>query len=353
MNNKKLISILAVIGFVIASSVWFGQNNGLLPQAAGDEALLYDRLFNTLAAIAFGMFLLIQGLIIFSVFRFRQRKGDNTDGPAIYENLRLELIWTAIPIVMVLWVAIFSFDTYTSMQGIQAVNNPIAHNHHHSSVISLAMPAAQADTLPSSKVMAQAATDSVGTGSQATDVPISVDVSAMQFAWIFSYPNTEITTAELHVPIGQKVKLNLSAVDVIHAFWVPQLRLKQDVIPGLPTYLEFTPNKVGEYPIVCAELCGSYHGGMKATMVVNTPEDYAAWLKEQQEVASLQPNRAIAALNSIENTKESEFIDGKSQSVMQGLGIDRNALSQMQQHLKHQTHDLVTDGLRLDLTPNT
>jgi cytochrome c oxidase subunit 2 len=131
----------------------------------------------------------------------------------------------------------------------------------------------------------------------------------MQFAWIFNYTD-EIAAAELHVPVGKKIRLNLSAVDVLHAFWVPQLRIKQDVIPGRETYLEFTPRVVGEYPVVCAELCGSYHGGMRTTMVIDTPEDYEKWLKEQQEIASNNPE-AIVASRPPSQMSEQEYLAGK------------------------------------------
>ena len=102
----------------------------------------------------------------------------------------------------------------------------------------------------------------------------------------------------------------MSAVDVIHAFWVPQLRIKQDVLPGRETFLEFTPRVVGEYPVVCAELCGSYHGGMRTTMIIDTPEDYSAWLKEQQEIASKDVD-AIMAVHPASQMTEQEYLTGK------------------------------------------
>jgi cytochrome c oxidase subunit 2 len=85
----------------------------------------------------------------------------------------------------------------------------------------------------------------------------------MQFAFIFHYPDGDITSGELHVPTDQPVELRMEARDVIHAFWVPQFRIKQDVIPGQPTVLTFTATKPGTYPVICAELCGPYHGGMR------------------------------------------------------------------------------------------
>lgn len=317
MKKNNLISIIVIIGLVVAASIWYGRNNQLLPVAAGDEALLYDGLFNTILAIAFGFFLVVEGVLIYSIVKFRRRDGDNTDGPAIHENLKLEIVWTAIPTVIVMWVAIYSFDVYTAMQGTQDMSG-MAHGGMHQTVAQAVnktgnkkggMPIAKA-TLASanSDGVLMANTLPSGTG----DV-VNIDVSAMQFAWIFNYPN-EIATAELHVPVGKKVRLSMTAVDVLHAFWVPQLRIKQDVIPGRSTYLEFTPRVVGEYPVVCAELCGAYHGGMRTTMVIDTPEDYSKWLTEQQEVASNDPE-AIVASRPTSQMSEQEYLAGKLSQI--------------------------------------
>ncbi len=316
MKKNTLISIVVIVGLIIASSIWYGRNNGLLPVAAGDEAVLYDGLFNTILAIAFGFFIIVEGVLIYSIVKFRRREGDNADGPAIHENLSLEIAWTAIPTVIVMWVAIYSFDVYTAMQGTQDLSG-MAHGGMHQAVAHVEK-AAKA-------TLASANTDGVlmaGTLPGGTGDVVAIDVNAMQFAWIFNYPN-EISTAELHVPVGKKVRLNMTAVDVLHAFWVPQLRIKQDVIPGRSTYLEFTPRGVGEYPVVCAELCGSYHGGMRTTMVIDTPEDYATWLKDQQEIASNDPE-AIVATRPTYEMSEPEYLAGK--------------MTQSDRHMMHMSH---------------
>ena len=106
----------------------------------------------------------------------------------------------------------------------------------------------------------------------------------MQFACLFHYPQGDILSGELHVPVGQPVSMRLESKDVIHAFWVPEFRIKQDVIPGQPTILNFTPTKAGRYPIICAELCGPYHGGMRSTVVVENPEDYELWFNKNSKV---------------------------------------------------------------------
>ena len=326
MRKNNLISIVVIVGLIFGASICYGRNNGLLPVAAGDEALLYDGLFNTILAIAFGFFLVVEGVLIYSIVKFRRRKGDEADGPAIHENLSLEIAWTAIPTVIVMWVAIYSFDVYTAMQGTQDMSG-MAHGGMHQTVAK-----AERGGSPNSKAtIASANTDGTlmaGTIPAGSDDVVAINVSAMQFAWIFNYTD-EIATAELHVPVGKKIRLNMNAVDVLHAFWVPQLRIKQDLIPGRETYLEFTPRVVGEYPIVCAEFCGSYHGGMRTTMVIDTPEDYATWLKEQQEIASNDPEAIVASrpvAPSVMQMSEQEYLAGK---VAQA-GVDM--------HMMHMSH---------------
>jgi cytochrome c oxidase subunit 2 len=114
----------------------------------------------------------------------------------------------------------------------------------------------------------------------------------MQFAFLFHYPEGDIISGELHVPAGRPVTLRMEAKDVIHAFWVPEFRLKQDVIPGQPTQLSFTPTREGRYPIVCAELCGPYHGGMRSTVVVEAPDAWDAWFTSNAKAETPQSETA-------------------------------------------------------------
>ncbi|NJK33983.1 MAG: cytochrome c oxidase subunit II [Oscillatoriales cyanobacterium SM2_2_1] len=277
MKRKTAFLISILLALVVVASIWYGRHHGLLPAAAGKEAVLYDRLFGTLIGIAFGLFLIVQGVLIYSLIKFRRKPGDTADAAPMHENLSLELVWTAVPTVLVMWVAIYSFDVYTEMRGTGALM--MAHQHHHAPVM-------VADASGTSPLFSPDATTEVAE-------PLALEVQAMQFAWIFNYPG-DVASAELHVPTGRRIRLNFAAMDVLHAFWVPELRLKQDTIPGTPTHLEFTPQKTGEYSVVCAELCGSYHGGMRATMVIQTPEEYQAWLTEQQELAQAYDGSMIA-----------------------------------------------------------
>jgi cytochrome c oxidase subunit II len=340
MKKSTITLIVVGICLIIPASLWYGQHNGLLPVAAATEANLYDNLFNSLLTIAAAIFLLVQGILIYSMIQFRRRKGDDTDGEPIHDNFLLEIIWTAVPTVLVIWVGIYSFDVYSVMQNGRPMSMGMgmpAMTHNH-----LGMEAAHADTLLATETTDGTEANPTNTNSSSiksteTD-PLNIDVVGMQFAWIFSYPNTEIETSELHVPIGREIKLNLSAADVIHAFWVPQFRLKQDTIPGMATSIQFTPNKLGTYPIVCAELCGSYHGGMRAEIFVQTPEEYQAWLtQEQEDVANNGINEAIASnLSELPELGHKQILNAQAQK-MQKMGIDSESIKALSHHALHQS----------------
>jgi cytochrome c oxidase subunit 2 len=121
-----------------------------------------------------------------------------------------------------------------------------------------------------------------------------VNVTGMQYAFIFTYPETGVTSGELHVPIGREVQLSMSANDVIHAFWVPEFRLKQDIIPGRQSEIRFTPKKEGGYDLICAELCGPYHGAMRTQVIVEKQEAFDNWVQEQLVASAETLNQAVA-----------------------------------------------------------
>ena len=281
---SSILTLLLGIGLTLVS-LWYGQNHGLMPVAASEEAGHIDGLFNAMMTISVGLFLLVQGVIVYCAVKFRRKPGELGDGAAIEGNVPLEILWTAIPAAIVLWISIYSFEIYNEMGGFDPAGSG-AHAMH---------------SMPSGKGSAMAATlDAPGSNAiamlgvgaspanQGTDAAVNVNVLGLQYAWIFTYPGINVTSAELHVPVGKEVQLNMTAQDVIHAVWIPQLRLKQDVIPGTQTQLRFTTNRVGTYPLRCAELCGGYHGSMVTQMVVHTPEDYATWIASQQESTQAQ-----------------------------------------------------------------
>ena len=274
--------ITLLVGMVLVlTGIWASQNINLLPLDASSNAPVYDSLFAVLFSIGTILFLGIAGLLVFSLVRFRRRAGDNLDGAAIEGNLPLEILWTAIPAVVVLFIGIYSYDIYERMGGMVALNDHSAMHHQGGAMAEMVSTSSGPGSPSEPRIWGGIGpVGGMAGGNGADQAVLPVELTAMQFAFIFHYPDANITSGELHVPLGQPVELRMKANDVIHAFWVPQFRLKQDVIPGQPTVLTFTATRAGSYPIVCAELCGPYHGGMRSTVVVHEPDDYDSWLQK-------------------------------------------------------------------------
>ncbi len=284
---SSLITLLLGMALVLIG-FWVGQNVNLLPLDASSNAPVYDDLFRVLFVIGTILFIGIVGLVVFSLIRFRRRQGDDGDGLPIEGNLPLEIVWTAIPAIVVLFVGIYSYDIYERMGGMAPLNDHSAHMAHQVQ----AMAAQQASVSSSEGGEESRVWGGIGLLDPG-EVALPVDVTAMQFAFLFHYPGSDIISGELHVPSDRPVELRMEAKDVIHAFWVPQFRLKQDVIPGQTTVLTFTPTKPGSYPIVCAELCGPYHGGMRSTVVVHEPDEFEAWV--QRNAPAPPPPATVAS----------------------------------------------------------
>ncbi|MBC7970449.1 MAG: cytochrome c oxidase subunit II [Verrucomicrobia bacterium] len=327
MNIPSSITTMLAGILLTLISIWVGQNHGLMPVQASEAAPLIDGLFNTMMTIGTGLFLLVMGVILIAVFKFRRQPGDETDGSPVHGNIPLEILWTSIPAVIVLGLAIYSFEVYTQIGGLNPMEHSVAHGQPTHQMATMSG-AAIAAPLPSSEAgMQQLVADAAPDGTQAEgaipggviqkengpETSITSGVGSMpgakdpskefviqanglQYAWIFTYPASGVVAGELHVPVGREVLLNISASDVIHAFWVPEFRLKQDAVPGQPTELRFTPNRIGEYPVICAELCGPYHGAMRTKVIAESPADFAAWV-EEQKVASADGLEQALAVN--------------------------------------------------------
>ncbi len=275
MPIPAAILTLGLSVVLVLVGLWVGQNVNMLPIDASANAPVYDELFQVLFSIGTSLLLGIVGLLIYSLVRYRRVAGDTGDGLPIEGNLPLEIFWTAVPAIVVLFIGIYSYDIYERMGGMAPLNDHSVHVMQASADSSIAAGMAmEASEGSGGPARIWGGISPTGSGAAA----VNVDVTAMQFAFIFRYPESGIISGELHVPVGQTVALNMEAKDVIHAFWVPQFRLKQDVIPGQPTLLSFTATKEGRYPIICAELCGPYHGGMRSTVVVEDPETYSTWV---------------------------------------------------------------------------
>jgi cytochrome c oxidase subunit 2 len=282
-----------LIGILLTlASLWYGQNHGLLPTAASDEALLVDGLFNTMMIVSTGIFLLVESVLIYAAFKYRRRAGDNEDGPPIEGNVPLEILWTAIPAIIVIGISVYSFEVYNDIGGF----DPHAIHEAAMTQESMKMPgSAMAATLsnsPDSPELAKVDTNTPETAAQPSQ--LVVNVAGLQYAWLFTYPDTGVTTGEMHLPIGKEVLINMTANDVIHAFWVPEFRLKQDAIPGRQSEFRFTPRKAGDYTLICAELCGPYHGAMRTQVVVESQAEFDQWMQEQLVASKESLNQAVA-----------------------------------------------------------
>ncbi|MDY6806655.1 MAG: cytochrome c oxidase subunit II [Cyanobacteriota bacterium] len=341
MDKEKVpVSVITlVVGIAIAIvSFWYGQNNGLLPEQASEQAPLVDGFFNLMVTIATGLFFVVEGTIIFCAIAFRQRKGDDADGPPIEGNVPLEIFWTAIPTLIVLGLGVYSVQVYREMGGFEPAAAMVAHHHDgtshgsemaamHSGAAIAAPLIADSEGMEPAEAKVASKQSKYGFGATPEEVgklpDLAVEVTGIQYAWLFNYPG-DIIAGELHVPVGKDVLLNLSAQDVIHSFWVPQFRLKQDAIPGKDTQLRFVATKVGEYPVYCAELCGAYHGAMRTQVIVHTEEDYESWLAENAIALQEENATQTVALN-VAELSESEYLTPYAKEI----GIDSQTLSQI------------------------
>lgn len=338
-------------------SLWVGQNHGLLPEQASVQAPLVDGFFNVMMTIGTALFIVVEGAIVYFVIRYRRRAGDNEDGIPLEGNLPLEAFWTAIPAIIVIGLGLYSVDVFQEMGGFSPGGAPspmMAHHHEVTKIAQAPQPMEIAgDVAP--LLAASEGADGEGMGAPVKpervygfganpaigDRPadVVVDVTGMQYAWLFNYPNDGIIAGELHVPANRDVQLNISAQDVIHSFWVPQFRLKQDAIPGEKTELRFVATRPGTYPVVCAELCGSYHGGMRSQVIVHPEEEYDQWLAENRRVADSGQGEGAIAQASLPNAPvPKSLMDMTDSEFLDPYGHDMGVTSDMVAHLHTATN---------------
>jgi cytochrome c oxidase subunit 2 len=202
-----------------------------LPENAAEERDGIDFVFWLTTAICVFIFGVTTAMLLYAVVAFRAREGDDSDGKPIHGHTGIEIAWTAVPTVLVLAIVIAS-----------------------------------------TVVLAQ--NDDAGAS------PNRVDVTAQQFAWSFDYGEKQ--SGMLRLPVNRSTVLRLSAIDVIHSFWVPEFGQKQDAVPGIQTEVVVTPTKIGRYDVICTELCGLGHSVMRTTAIVLSQADYDAWLRETE-----------------------------------------------------------------------
>jgi cytochrome c oxidase subunit II len=214
-----------------------------LPDPASKQADRIDVLFWFVTAICIGIFALVAAVIVYAVLKFRAPPDDDSDGPPVHGHTGLEIVWTAVPAMLVTAISILSAVILTQNER---------------------LPHAEAG-VPRDPLR-----------------PLVVDVISQQFAWLFKYPGyNNATSSTLKLPIGKTVQLRLTSRDVIHSFWVPQFSQKQDAVPGLITKLVITPKRFGVFPVICTELCGLGHALMRSQAEVMTLADFRKWTGAQ------------------------------------------------------------------------
>jgi len=245
MAAKPFAAVLVTLVLALASAEpALAAPGGLgppAPKTPSGEAI--SQLYWIVFAICAVVFVLVEGALIYFIVRFRRRPDapEDAEGPQIHGNTRLEIMWTAIPAVILAAMAVFTFTQ---------------------------IPAVQARDV-------------------ASENPLVIRVVGHQFYWEYLYPDGAIAIDTLTLPVNQPVQLELHAADVIHSWWVPSLTGKLDAIPGRTNTLRFVPETIGQFQGKCAELCGVQHTFMLTTVDVVSQADYDAWLATAKTGADL------------------------------------------------------------------
>ena len=223
--------IAIVIGIPVALVIpWFPSDGSI---QSGNVRTLYD----VLLIVSVPVFVLVETVVLFSVWKFRMQPGEEEkDGPPIHGNTRLEVIWTAIPAILVVSLSTYAYTV-------------------------------------------------LHTNEQSRRGEMVVNVTERQFAFEFSYPQSpakQVVTSQLYLPKGEPVVFHIRSLDVIHSFFVPNFSEKLDAVPGITTTLRVTPTALGTYPAECTELCGAGHSLMRAAVRVVTPAAFKTWISQQK-----------------------------------------------------------------------
>lgn len=236
-----------------AISSWF-------PESASSVSDSVDWLFGFILAICVVFFLLIVGLLVYFVIRYR-RTDERRVGSGPSHNTKLEVAWSVIPFLLLM--LIFSYGAYGFVQM-----------------------------------------------SSVPDNAYEIRVTAKMWSWSFRYPNGYIDN-ELHVPVDRPVRLVMNSDDVIHSLYVPAFRVKQDLIPGRYTKMWFEATQAGTFPLFCAEYCGQQHSDMITNAIVHRPGEFDRWLDEASNLLkTLTPAKAGEVLYSRRGCRQCHSIDG-------------------------------------------
>jgi cytochrome c oxidase subunit II len=234
----KLFGVVIVLTAITSVIMLIPNWNGEQSSTAADKI---DTLLDVMIVLSSFVFSIVMTMLVYSVWRWRARPGDESDGAPIHGNTRLEIAWTVIPTVIVLFGAAYSWITLSDIE---------AHDPNR----------------------------------------MVVDVYAQQYEWHFNYPEQGVTSRELHVPVDRQIEFRLHTFDVLHSFWVPEWRIKKDAVPGITTRAYVTPTKSEPLTLVCTELCGIGHATMRAPVMVEPSQAaFDHWATTQDPIPSSEP----------------------------------------------------------------
>ncbi|MBO9367610.1 MAG: cytochrome c oxidase subunit II [Chloroflexi bacterium] len=262
MRHFVIVGVLVLLLSIL--TFWGLEAVGLMPVQASLQAQTVDWMFRLEMAVISFLFALIVVPLVYSLLVFRRKPGDTSDGEHIEGNTRLEVTWTVLPLITVL---VFSYLGAVTLGETRRLD-------------------------PNAMV---------------------VNVTAFQWGWRFEYPDYGIQSNKLYLPANRQVVLKMNSNDVIHSFWVPEFRIKQDVVPGRTTEYRITPVRIGEYKVRCAEICGASHAYMEAPVVVVSQTDFQKWVQEsvaaQAATSGPDPKRGEKLYNEL-GCKACHSIDG-------------------------------------------
>ncbi len=239
---------LAVAALLLAACSEDLPQNALDPE--GPFARKADVLWDGVFWVAVAVFIVVEGLLVYVLFRFRHRPGRGMPSQ-VHGNRRLEIAWTILPALLLAGVAFPTLGTLFELS-----------------------------RRPPGNVL-------------------DVEVTGHQFWWEINYPDEEVVAAnELHIPAGRPVFVRLTSVDVVHSFWIPKLAGKQDLRPGQETSLALQADRPGLYLGQCAEYCGASHANMRLRVFAQSQQDFDEWVRRQRRAAPPPPQEVMQVMQS-------------------------------------------------------
>lgn len=263
MRRYVIILVLVIVSTFLIHT-WLIRI-GLFPVEASAQSVAVDQLFHVHLWMISFLFSLIMVTLLYSLLVFRRKKEDVSDGAHLTGNSTLEITWTAIPLMAVLVLAYAGAKTLGAIQ----IIDPSA---------------------------------------------LQVKVTAGQWYWQFAYPEYGVSSTDLYLPVNIQVDLQMTSVDVIHSFWVPEFRVKQDILPGRTVDLRVTPSLIGNYKVRCSELCGLRHAYMEGPVTVVSQADFAKWISQQQSAAPPSPELRGQQLSTSYGCVNCHSIDGSKKT---------------------------------------